>query len=366
MSELYLTTPIYYVNGDPHIGNAHTGIMADILKRAAQMRGVDVFLTTGTDEHGQKNEEAVEHSGLQVGEYLERQSGRFKALFDSLQITYDMFVRTTSPRHMDGVRIFEQMLYDSNLLVKKKYHGTYCSGCEQFKKTSDLDGNGRCIEHPSLVSEELDETNYFLPIEPFRQWLVDWIETHPLWVQPERYRNELRQMLQTPLDDLCISRPRTRVRLGIELPFDHDYVTYVWFDALINYITNVGWPDQKYAKWWSCARHLIGKDILKTHCIYWPIMLKSIGVEPPAAVAVHAYWLGAGGLKMSKTLGNVVDPNEVVQILGADALRFYLAKNMRSTCDTQIALPLIIRTYNADLANKVGNTLSRLVCRPQL
>ncbi|HEV3155847.1 MAG TPA: methionine--tRNA ligase [Candidatus Baltobacteraceae bacterium] len=360
MSRLYLTTPIYYVNADPHTGHAHTGIMADILKRAAQMRGVDVFLSTGTDEHGQKAQESAEQSGLPVDEYIERQSDRFRALYDSIDVSYDKFVRTADPHHVEGVRVFEQMLFDRGLLVKKEYHGIYCSGCELFKKISDLNESGRCDDHPSLVPEAVDEMNYFLPLEPFRPWLLEWIETHPLWVQPERYRNELLQMLQTPLEDLCISRPKTRVQLGVELPFDQDYITYVWVDALANYVTNVGWPDPKYTHWWNHAVHLGGKDMLKTHCVYWPIMLKSIGLEPPSGVQLHGFWLGAGGLKMSKTLGNVVDPNEVVGMLGADALRFFLAKNMRSTSDTQIALPLIVQTYNADLANKLGNTLSRL------
>lgn len=360
MSRLYISTPIYYVNGDPHIGHAHTSIMADILKRAALMRGIPCLMSTGTDEHGQKNQAAAEQSGLSAQEYLDRQSARFRDLFDTLNVGYDMFARTSNPFHMAQVQEIERRLHAAGLLVQKPYRGLYCVGCEQFKKTSDLDEQGRCADHLTLP-EEMDETNYFMRIEPFRSWLVDKIESEPEWIQPEGFRNEVLGMLRSPLEDLCISRPRSRVGLGVELPFDPDYVTYVWFDALINYITNLGWPEGRFAEWWPYSENLIGKDIVKTHCIYWPIMLKALDLSPPKRLSVHGHWVGAGGQKMSKSLGNAVDPVEVVERLGADALRFYLAKNMRTGSDSQISVPLIVATYNTDLANKIGNLLSRVV-----
>ena len=360
MKSSYITTPIYYVNGSPHIGHAHTTIMADILKRYRRMRGQAVFMSTGTDEHGQKNQEAAEASGLTAMEYVDRQSAEFQALFDRLGVDYDFFARTTRPYHVEQVRHFESLLDARGLIVKNAYRGLYCTGCEQFKVESDLTGEGRCPDHPSLELEDTDETNYFVRIEDYRPWLLDHIETNPDWLQPERYRNEVRQMLSQPLEDLCISRPNSRVSLGIELPFDADFVTYVWFDALINYITNVGWPDKDEFRWWQNAENLIGKDIVKTHCIYWPIMLHAIDVKLPERISVHGYWVGAGGQKMSKTLGNVVDPVEVIDAFGVDALRYYLAKNMRTNADSQISVDLIRQTYESDLANNLGNLLSRV------
>lgn len=361
MNTSYITTPIYYVNGSPHIGHAHTTIMADILKRHRRMRGVSVFMTTGTDEHGQKNQEAAAASGLPTMQYLDRQSGEFQALFDRLGVDYDFFVRTTHPYHVQQVRHFESLLHAKGLIEKKAYQGLYCTGCEQFKMENDLSQEGRCPDHPSLELEYTDEINYFVRIEDFRPWLLEHLETNPGWLQPERYLNEVRQMLAAPLEDLCISRPKSRVSLGVELPFDTDYVTYVWFDALINYITNVGWPDKDEFKWWRNAEHLIGKDIVKTHCIYWPIMLHALDIELPERVSVHGYWVGPGGQKMSKTLGNVVDPVEVIENFGVDALRYYLAKNMRTNADSQISVDLIRQTYESDLANNLGNLLSRVV-----
>ncbi|MDP6690601.1 MAG: methionine--tRNA ligase [Alphaproteobacteria bacterium] len=361
MNTSYITTPIYYVNGSPHIGHAHTTIMADILKRYRRMRGLEVFMTTGTDEHGQKNQEAAEASGLTAMEYLDRQSAEFRSLFDRLGVDYDFFVRTTRPYHIEQVRHFERLLDEKGLIEKNAYQGLYCTGCEQFKVENDLTEDGSCPDHPSLELEDTDETNYFVRIEDYRPWLLAHLEANPDWLQPERYRNEVRQMLSEPLEDLCISRPKSRVSLGVELPFDGDYVTYVWFDALINYITNVGWPDEVEFKWWQNAEHLIGKDIVKTHCIYWPIMLHALEIKLPERVSVHGYWVGAGGQKMSKTLGNVVDPVEVIDAFGVDALRYYLAKNMRTNADSQISVDLIRQTYESDLANNLGNLLSRVV-----
>ncbi len=355
----YVTTPIYYVNGSPHIGHAHTSVMADILMRNRAALGYDCKLTTGCDEHGQKNQEAAEKAGLEPAEYLRQRSGEFQRVFDMLDVNYDFFVHTSRPFHKEQVARAEAKLYDAGLIIQKQYRGLYCTGCEQFKKPSDLNDENRCQDHPNIDVEELDELNYFLRIEPYRQRLLQHIEDNPGFVKPAKYVKELKQMLEEPLEDLCISRPKRRVSLGVELPFDTDYVTYVWFDALINYLTNLGWPEEDYQPWWSTVEHLIGKDILKTHGVYWPIMLMAMEETLPRQLSVHGHWVGAGGLKMSKTLGNVVDPVEVVDQLGADALRYYMARNMRTDSDSQISIDLIRQAYNSELGNKLGNLLSR-------
>jgi methionyl-tRNA synthetase len=355
----YITTPIYYVNAAPHIGHAHTSIMADILKRNRTAAGFETKMTTGCDEHGQKNQDAARESGLSDHDYLAMRAAEFRRVFDMLNVGYDFFVRTSRPFHMEQVASIQQRLMDAGLIVKKQYTGIYCTGCEQFKKLSDLNEAGRCPDHPTLVLEELDELNYFLKIEDYREKLIAHIRDNPDFVSPPVFRTELLNMLKEPLDDLCISRPVRRVSLGVPLPFDAAYVTYVWFDALVNYLTNLGWPEPGYEAWWRSAEHLIGKDILKTHGIYWPIMLMAIGERPPRRLSVHGYWLGAGGLKMSKTLGNVVDPVEIVELFGADALRYFLARNMRSDADSQISVELIRQAYNSELGNKIGNLFSR-------
>ena len=357
--KLYITTPIYYVNGDPHIGHAHTSIVGDIIRRAYQMRGFKVFYTTGTDEHGQKNQEAAEASGLPTYEYLSRQSERFRSLFDSLHVRYQYWVRTTNPSHIERVVGVLSRCWDRGLIVKKSYSGLYCVGCEQFKKRSDLDELGRCPLH-LVAPKETSEENYFLKLSPYQNWLVGFLNDNPDWIQPSSYLKEVQAMIREPLEDLCISRPKQRVSLGVELPFDSDFVTYVWFDALINYISNIDWPDPKYSSWWPVCHHLMAKDIIKTHCVYWPIMLRALDLEPPSHCHVHGFWVGEGNVKMSKSLGNVVDPVNVRNLLGADSLRFYLAKTMGTT-DSPISLRLVVQTHNSDLSNNLGNLYSRVV-----
>ena len=355
----YITTPIYYVNGSPHIGHAHTSVMSDILKRNRAALGYDVKLTTGCDEHGQKNQEAADKAGMSAEDYLKERSAEFQRVFDLLDVDYDFFVHTSRAYHKEQVALIESRLWDAGLIIQKQYRGLYCTGCEQFKKPSDLNEDGRCQDHPNIDVEEIDELNYFLQIEPYREKLLKHIDDNPGFVQPAKYVRELKQMLADPLEDLCISRPKHRVSLGVELPFDSDYVTYVWFDALINYLTNLGWPENGYEAWWETVEHVIGKDILKTHGVYWPIMLMALGETPPRQLSVHGHWVGAGGVKMSKTIGNVVDPVEVVELLGVDAMRYYLARNMRVDSDSQISVDLVRQAYNSELGNKLGNLLSR-------
>lgn len=354
----YITTPIYYTNGAPHIGHSYTTILADVFKKIEQMKGNDVFFTTGTDEHGQKNQHSCEASGLTIDVFLEKQSRKFKELFERLEIDFDFFVRTSSNEHKEFVSNVLTQLYEKGLIIKKSYEGLYCEGCEQFKKQSDLDEAGLCPDHkvaPKLLKEE----NYFFRLEPHREWLKNYIKTHPDWISPKNYAKEVLGMLEEPLEDLCISRPKDRVWLGIELPFDTNFVTYIWFDALINYISSLKWgnnPD--FDAYWANSYHLLAKDILKPHCIYWPIMLKAIGINPVKHCIVHGYWIGEGGIKMSKSLGNVVDPNEVVDLMGVDPLRFYLINNMTLSGDSPISIPLLKQGYK-QLANNIGNLQMR-------
>lgn len=356
----YITTPIYYLNGRPHIGHAYTSILGDVFKKFEQMRGNQVYYTTGTDEHGQKNQHSIEASGLDADEFLTRQSDNFRNLFVDLGIGFDYFVRTSRPEHKKIVQEILQSIYDKGLIIKKSYEGLYCEGCEQFKKKTDLDENGCCPDHkvaPKAISEE----NYFFRLEPYRQWLTEYIKTHPDWIQPAKYANEVLGMLKEPLEDLCISRPKSRVWLGVELPFDRDYVTYIWFDALVNYISSLNYghnPD--FENIWANSNHLIAKDILKPHCIYWPIMLRALGITPVEHYHIHGYWIGEGGVKMSKSLGNVVDPVEVFDLLGVDALRFYLINNMTLGGDSQISVAMLRQGYRM-LANNIGNLQMRVL-----
>lgn len=359
--KIYITTPIYYVNGNPHVGHAHTSVMGDILKREFIMNGYDVYFTTGVDEHGQKNQIAIENSGLSAKEYLDGQSKIFSNLFDLLNVEYDHFVRTTDDNHKKAVQHVLNIVNDKDLIVKKEYQGLYCLGCEMFKTTTDLTKDGLCADHQTKPVM-MKETNYFFKLSNYQDWLIDYIKNHPDWIQPKHYANEILHLLEEPLPDLCISRTKERCTLGVELPFDTDYVAYVWFDALINYISNLGYPDNKttFLDYWGTSTHLMAKDIIKTHCIYWPIMLKAIGIEPQHRNFIHGYWTGAAGIKMSKSIGNVVDPFRVIEMYGVDPFRYFLARTMGET-DSSMSYELIKNCYNYELVNTISNGLYRTI-----
>lgn len=360
MAPQYITTPIYYVNGSPHIGHAHTSIMGDILKRFNLMQGDPTFYSTGTDEHGQKIQQVIEASGVEAETFLANQAKRFRDLFDRCNVAYDIFVRTTDPGHKSIVREVLQNLYDKGLIRKKEYTGLYCLGCEQFKMAAELDEQGRCRDH-LVEPQKQTETNYFFGLEDHRAWLVDWLKSNDDLIRPESYRREILGMLDEPLEDLCISRPKNRVWHGIELPFDPEFVSYVWFDALLNYTSNIGmYHNPEFDVWWDNVTHIMAKDIIKTHIIYWPIMLRAAGFKPPRRYRIHGYWVGEGGQKMSKSLGNVVDPFEIIDAIGVDPLRYYLARTMGGN-DAQISRDLIEAVYNTDLANNIGNLHSRVL-----
>ncbi len=360
MDNFYVTTPIYYVNDKPHIGHAYTTILADVMSRYARSSGRDTFFLTGTDEHGQKVQKAAAARQMPEQQHCDETVVRFQELWKKLGITNDRFIRTTYDFHKKVVSGILQELYDRGEIYKAEYVGHYCVGDERFFTEKDL-VDGKCPECGREVVE-IVESNYFFRMGKYREWLIDYIETHPGFIQPSFRANETLGFLRKELGDLCISRPKSRLSWGIELPFDRDYVCYVWFDALINYISGVGYrqDDETFSKWWPASYHLIGKDILTTHTVYWPTMLKAIGLPMPKAIFAHGWWL-TGKAKMSKSLGNVVDPMAMVEKYGVDAFRYFLMTEMTPGQDASFTEEAFVRRYNSDLANDLGNMASRVL-----
>ncbi|MCF8029479.1 MAG: methionine--tRNA ligase [Desulfohalobiaceae bacterium] len=353
----YITTPIYYVNAEPHLGHAYTTILADSLSRFHKMQGKRTFFLTGTDEHGDKIMQSARERGEDAQEYADRVSRQFRELWPELNIDYDRFIRTTDPDHVACVQRFLQLVYDNGDIYFGEYGGYYCFGCERFFTEKELE-DGNCPDHQK-PPEYIQETNYFFRMSRYQEWLRGYIQDNPDFIQPERYRREVLAMLREPLDDLCISRPKSRLEWGIELPFDSGYVTYVWFDALLNYISALGWPEgEDYVRFWPAAHHLVAKDILKPHAIFWPTMLRAAGVPLYRGLRVHGYWK-VHEEKMSKTLGNVVRPLELRSKYGLDAFRFFLLREMQFGHDGNFSEEGLIGRFNADLANDLGNLFSR-------
>ena len=355
----YITTPIYYVNAKPHIGHTYTTISADVAKRFHEMLGEDAFFLTGTDEHGDKIVKAAEKENITPKAYADQISKLFRDLWPEFNINNDYFVRTTDPDHISVVSQVLQQIYDNGDIYFSEYEGIYCFGCERFYTERELI-NGKCPDH-GTEPEVIKESNYFFKMSRYQQWLIDHINQHPDFIQPERYRNETLAFLREPLEDLCISRPKSRLEWGITLPFDENYVTYVWFDALINYISALGFPDgNNFKKFWPQARHIVAKDILKPHGIYWPIMLKAAGIDIFKNLYVHGYW-NIDETKMSKSLGNVVDPRYLQSSYGTDAIRFFLMREMVFGLDANFSETTLIERINTDLANDLGNLFSRVL-----
>ena len=356
----YLTTPIYYVNDRPHIGHAYTTILADVLARFHRSIGDDTFFLTGTDEHGQKVEKAAARQNMAPIDHCNATVVRFQELWKRLGITNDRFIRTTQEFHKTVVRKILQDLYDRGEIYRARYTGWYCVGDERFFTEKDL-VDGKCPECGREVTA-IEETNYFFRMGKYRDWLVDYIKSHPDFILPAFRANETLGFLRKELGDLCISRPKSRLSWGIELPFDPDYVCYVWFDALINYISGVGYLQDaaEFARRWPADCHLIGKDILTTHTVYWPTMLKAIGLPMPKTIFAHGWWL-TGNAKMSKSLGNVVNPMDMIDRAGVDAFRYFLLAEMAPGSDANFSEDAFIARYNSDLANDRGNLLSRVL-----
>jgi len=355
----YVTTPIYYVNARPHLGHAYTTIAADVVRRFHGMKNEETFLVTGTDEHGDKVVRAAKDEGLSPRNYVDKISGLFRALLPELNIGNDRFIRTTDPDHIALVEMILKRIYDAGDIYFSEYEGLYCFGCERFYMEREL-VDGKCPDHDT-EPEIIKESNYFFRMGKYQDWLIGHIKANPDFIRPERYRNEVLAFLREPLEDLCISRPKSRLKWGITLPFDNDYVTYVWFDALVNYLTAIGYPaDPRFEKFWPSVEHIIAKDILKPHGIYWPIILKAAGIPVYRNLNVHGYW-NIESSKMSKSLGNVVEPLALKSKYGLDAFRYFLVRDMAFGLDSNFSETALVQRINSDLANDLGNLFSRVL-----
>ena len=362
MKKLYITTPLYYVNSKPHIGHSYTQIACDTVSRFEKMAGHEVFFMTGTDEHGEKIEEAAIASGLKAGEekkFVDSIVPVFKDLWIKLNIKYDYFIRTTDPEHEKCVKAVMDKLYKDGLIYKKAYKGWFCTPCETFWSETQVLQDGLCPDC-KRPCEKLDETNYFFKTSQYQKWLIEHINSNPGFIRPDFRRNEVLGFLKEELHDLCISRPKSRMAWGIEIPFDKDFVTYVWFDALINYISGAGYPHnmERFKNLWPVDFHVIGKDIIRHHAVYWPIMLKALGLEIPRSIFAHGWWV-IKGEKMSKSKGNVVDPVDMIARYGVDPYRYFLLREVTFGLDGTFSEDALIARYNSDLANDLGNLLNR-------
>ncbi len=355
MNKFYVTTPIYYVNDKPHIGHAYTTILADVLTRFHRGLGDETFFLTGLDEHGQKVQQAALARGFSEQAHCDDLAPRFTELWKKLGIGYSDFIRTTEPRHVKVVQYVLQKVYDAGDMYADEYEGWYSVAEERFITETEKDsGQFRDVK-------KLKERNWFFKMSKYQQRLIDYINDHPGFIAPEHRRNEMLGFLKQPLGDLCISRPKARMSWGIELPFDKEYVTYVWFDALLNYISGVGYVSDEatFKKWWPASVHLLGKDILTTHSVYWSTMLFSLGLPLPEKIFAHGWWL-IGETKMSKSLGNVVNPLDLIDCYGVDSVRYFLMREMMLGQDAHFTPELFIKRYNSDLANDFGNLLNRV------
>ncbi|MDD9304463.1 MAG: methionine--tRNA ligase [Desulfobacter sp.] len=363
MSEQFFTTPIYYVNAKPHLGHAYTSIAADVATRFKKMQKIDTFFLTGTDEHGDKIVQAAEREKTSPKAYADKISRLFQDLLPRLEVKNDRFIRTTDLDHIEVVKGLLTKIHDRGDIYFASYEGLYCFGCERFYQEREL-VDGKCPDH-GTEPQTIKESNYFFKMSKYQEWLIDHIKTHPDFIRPEQYKNETLSFLKEPLEDLCISRPKTRLTWGITLPFDEDYVTYVWFDALVNYVTALGYPDsQKFKAFWPTTRHFVAKDIIKPHGIYWPIMLKAAGLDIYNGLNVHGFW-NVQGSKMSKSIGNVTDPVEVTDQYGTDPFRYFLMREMVFGLDANFTEDAIVARINSDLANDLGNLFSRVLSMNQ-
>ncbi len=359
MKTQYFTTPIYYVNAKPHLGHAYTSIAVDTATRFKKMAGVDTYFLTGTDEHGDKIVQAAEKQNTSPKAYADKISRLFQDLLPALNVENNHFIRTTDPSHIRIVEALLTKIYDSGDIYFSSYEGLYCFGCERFYQEREL-VEGKCPDH-GVAPQLIKESNYFFKMGKYQDWLIDHIKTHPGFISPSQYETEILSFLKEPLEDLCISRPKARLTWGITLPFDRDYVTYVWFDALVNYISALGYPDgDLFKKFWPGTRHFVAKDIIKPHGIYWPIMLKAAGIEIYNGLNVHGFW-NVKGSKMSKSIGNVTDPLEIIKEYGVDPFRYFLIREMPFGLDANFTEDILVTRINSDLANDLGNLFSRVL-----
>ena len=357
----YLTTPLYYVNARPHIGHAYTTIAADCLARWHRQWGQEVFLLTGTDEHGEKIAQAASDRKLSPAAFVEEGSLAFRALWEKFGISYDRFIRTTDPDHQGVVQKVLERLKEKGLLRLGTYPFWYCLPCETHFGLNEIPASKTICPNCKRPVSRVEEEDYFLPLEKYRPWLKAHIEKNEPFILPAQRRNEVLGLLNSPLPDLCITRPKERVGWGIEVPFSPGHVTYVWFDALMNYLSALGWPDdERFHRYWeeAGAVHLIGKDILRHHALYWPIILCALEVPPPRTIFAHGWWL-VKGEKISKSKGNIVDPEAVIAAYGLDPLRYFLLRDVPFGEDGIFSEDSLRKRYNNDLANDLGNLVFR-------
>lgn len=356
---VYITTAIDYANGSPHLGHAYEKVLADVMARHRRLVGDSVYLLTGLDEHGQKVQQTARLQGIEPQAFCDKVAGDFQGLCRDLGMSNDDYIRTTQERHKDVVRALLQKLFDKGEIYSADYTGYYSARIEQFLHERDqVDG-----QWPEEFGEvqEITETNYFFKLSTYQDWLVEYIRTHEDFIYPAYRAKQVLEFLKEPLNDLCISRPRARLEWGISLPFDEEYVTYVWFDALVNYISAVGYGTERFESYWPADYHVIGKDILvPPHAVYWPIMLKACEIELPRSLLVHGWWQ-MRGQKMSKSTGNVVNPLELMEQFGADAFRYFLTREMNVGQDSDFSPELFLARYTGDLGNDLGNLVSRLL-----
>jgi len=358
VGSFYVTTPIYYVNAEPHLGHAYTTIVGDALTRWHRLLGDDVLYLTGTDEHGLKIRQAADAAGTTPQEFCDRIAPAFQRTWERLDIANDDFIRTTESRHHAAVRELLQRCYDAGDIELDTYSGKYCVACEEYYADDELLDDGLCPIHKRPV-DHFEEENYFFRLSRFQDRLLDWYAAHPGAIVPEFRANEALGLIRGGLRDFSVSR--TSLDWGIPLPWDSDHVAYVWFDALTNYLSAVGFgdPAQDHTQRWPVDYHLIGKDIIRHHCVYWPAMLMSAGVELPKGWAVGG-WLLVDGEKMAKSTGNVVNPLDLVDTVGVDGFRYYVLADTTYGSDGDFSYDGLVARYNADLANNLGNLMARV------
>lgn len=355
--KFYITTPIYYVNDKPHLGHAYTTVAADVLARYYRQIGYKTFFLTGTDEHGQKIQKAAEEKGISPKELADKTHIVFKQLWENLNISYDRFIRTTDEDHKKAVQYIFQKCYENGDIYLSEYESYYCVGCEEFKTETEIkDYDYKCPIHLKPC-EIVKEESYFFRLSKYTDKLLEFYEKNPDFISPDFRRNEVVAFVKQGLKDLSVSRRRDRVSWGIPVPFDDNHTIYVWFDALTNYLTAVGYPDN-LNEFWPADLHIVGKDILRFHAIYWPAFLMSANLETPKKVFAHGWWT-VEGHKMSKSLGNVVDPFKVAEEFGADQLRYFLLREVPFGLDGDFSRTALVNRINSDLANDIGNLISR-------
>ncbi|MFA6288189.1 MAG: methionine--tRNA ligase [Opitutaceae bacterium] len=354
MKTFYITTAIDYVNGSPHLGHAYEKVLTDVIARFRRLMGDNVYFLTGVDEHGQKVQQTAKKRGIPPQQFCDEISEEFRAVCKKLNISNDDFIRTTEERHKKVVCRLLQQLFDKGEIYKAEYKGFYSTRQEQFLQDKDRNPDGRWPEIFGEVTE-ITESNYFFKLASYQDWLIEFLKKNEAFVFPRYRQKQVFEFLSEPLNDLCISRPKDRLEWGITLPFDDNFVTYVWFDALVNYYSAV--IDKPGL--WPADFHVIGKDILvPPHAVYWPIMLKACGLEPPKSLLAHGWW-SINGTKMSKSTGNFVDPIAFADQYGVDALRYFLIREMSVGQDSDFSLQQFLIRYNSELANNLGNLVNR-------